>query len=178
MTLQYSRMRSRCSPVSGSRDSASFASEKISRLPLADADAVQQLVGMERLGDEVVGSGFQSLHHVLLAAVRREQDDVGVTAVMPRSNAAAQFEPVQAGHFPVGNDERELAGPHEFERFEAVAGGEDSVPGPRERILQQVQGDFVVVDNQDAHGSPSFARTIDSGAVADAITTEMSHRNR
>ena len=118
---------------------------------LARVNADAEFLRFERLADEVVGAGVQALDDVLRSPPRGQQNDVDVAAGISLANVPAQFDSGHPRHFPVENHQAIRAAPHQFQGLEAVSGRGHLVPDLRKRICQDVRGDVVIIDDQDAH---------------------------
>ena len=71
--------------------------------PLGDLQTDRQLVGIGRLGQEVVGAGPQALEPVFPSIAGGQQDDVGVAFRSIGPDAPAELRAVEVRHHPVGD---------------------------------------------------------------------------
>ena len=65
----------------------------------AQADA--QFVGVEGLGEVIVGAGVHAFDQVLRFGAGGEQQDVDVGFAVGAADAAADFDAIHAGHHPI-----------------------------------------------------------------------------
>jgi hypothetical protein len=112
------------------------------------AHAREQLVVIERLLDEVVGSRLDR-PRLVLSDARGDHDHRQHRRLLVRAQALAHRIAVEPGHEDVEQHQIRLLGFHDRECFGAVARGDDVVPLRREHRLEQahVLGD--VVDDED-----------------------------
>jgi hypothetical protein len=111
-------------------------------------DAGEQLVPVERLGNEVVRSGLDR-GQLLGADARREHDHRRHRRLLLLPEPLADFEPVGRGHHHVEEHEVRLGGHGQLEGSLTVGGGDDVVALCLEHGLEQtdVLGD--IVDDED-----------------------------
>ena len=112
--------------------------------PLSGAEPDAKLVGLKGLGDEVVSSRAQPLDQVSHPAVRRQQNDVDVTAESTAPNSTAQIQPAHLRHFPVGDNDSVLTRSGQIERFLAISDGRHLVSETVEEVLESLRGDRIV----------------------------------
>src|SRR5262245_321043 len=114
-------------------------------------DAGQELVAVERLGNEVVRAGLDR-RRLLRADAGREHDHRQHSRLVTLAEAFADNQAVGRRHHHVEQDEIGLGRDGEFERAVAVRCGDDLVPLSLEHRLEQadVLGD--VVDDEDPSG--------------------------
>ncbi len=115
------------------------------------ADARKQHCEAERLGDVVVGAGFETEDRVGIGVVPREHDDRRLESVL--AHDANGFAPVHVGKPDIHHDEIDLP---RFGFLHAFGGGID-----RDRVELFMQGELldqsfaqlgVVIDNQNFTG--------------------------
>jgi hypothetical protein len=70
----------------------------------------EQLVAIHRLLQKVVGPRLEPLQHVGRFRPHRDEDRVEVVPKILAANPAAQFQPIQIRHFPVGHQEPRVLG--------------------------------------------------------------------
>ena len=120
--------------------------------PLAGVQPGQKLADMIRLGQVVVGSGFQSGNDLLFLAVGREQNKIHIShhaKLLERTDRAAQLQPVHLGHHPVGDDHAR-AGPLDLlEGQPAVLAGHDLIAGLLKLAHEQAAGGGIVFCDDD-----------------------------
>jgi hypothetical protein len=88
-----------------------------------------ELVGLEGLGQVVVGAGGKTLQHRLGAAPRRQQDDVDDALAERLARELAELEPVDHRHVQI--DDRDADGEifeQRLPRQGPVGGRDDLVP--------------------------------------------------
>ena len=116
------------------------------------ADARQQLLHVEGLGDVVVGAGVHA-GHLVAPAVARGEDDHRHLAL----GAAPLLEHADAVHLrqaDIEDDDVVGLGLAEEVALLAVEGGVDGVAGVGQRRDQLAIEIAVILDDQDAHGLP------------------------
>src|SRR5947208_1231184 len=100
---------------------------------------------------------------------------------MPLANPAAQLDAAHFRHFPIGDDQAVIARAQDFQRLPTVPGDFDFVARAAKQLAKEIEGDFVIVDNQDAHclspekaasGPPSRAVPADWLGAEDAPCCE------
>ena len=152
-TRQYSRIRSKCAPVSGSRASASLARLKITRSRLS-RDRIRSATrsrtsnssgstGLERNSSAPV----QTLHTILRPCLGGEQNEVGIPAGEPPANFPAEIDAIDPGHLPVGHDHRKLTLANDLQSFAAIAGRGYVVAKISHRVFQQRQRISIIFNN-------------------------------
>ena len=114
-----------------------------------------QLVGIERLGQVVLGAGLDRLDRGVDGALRGQQDHLDVVDL--RLQRLQQLDAAHPRHHQVGDDDRRAEGGDLLERLGAVGGlvGGKS-PGPHQ-FGQAAAGGGIVLDDQDAFGGMGFA---------------------
>ncbi len=138
-------------------------------------DAGDERDVVDRLGDEIVGAGFQPLHLVGGLIERRHHDDRHVRRLGRGLDAAADLEAVHARHHDVEQHHVDALGPQDGQRLLAgkcrqhleVFGGE---PGIQQfDIGQDVVNDQNAASHQapskphepgGSHASPRYRRTV------------------
>ena len=118
--------------------------------PHLGADAGQQLLHVERLGDVVVGAGVHAGHLVAPAVARGEDDDrhvaLGATPLLEHADA------VHLGQAGVEDDEVVGLGLAQEEAVLAVEGGVDGIAGIRQCRDKLTIEIAIVLDHQYAQG--------------------------
>ena len=102
--------------------------------PLSGAQAHAQLLGAERLGNEVVGPRVQCLHQIGGRVLCRQHEHVTVGPRRVGSKATADFQAVDAGHHPVEEHERRRV------RRRELLPGLLAIAGDRHRIAPRLEG--------------------------------------
>ncbi len=115
----------------------------------ARLQASQQFAFGDRLGKEVVGAAFQSGDHLGRPGFGGEKDGVNVVRQRGVTNLPAQFQTVDARHFPVGDEEVGTVRVDGVERLLAVGGGADRVARLLQPFGEKAQHGRIVVDQQD-----------------------------
>ena len=133
--------------------------------PEHGADAGQQLVRAERLGQVVVGAGVEPGDPVDLRGPGREHDDRDLALA---ADQAEQLEAVEAGHHHVEQDQVVPAAEGPGEAPAAVVGGLQADAAPGEELLHQLAELDVVVDQQDARAG--------GGRVLDEFRDRLHHQ--
>ena len=110
------------------------------------ADEQQQVIRIDRLGEEVERPFLHRRHGVLDAAVRRHDDDrhVGVDFL----RGAQHAEPVPFGQAEIGEDQRGLRLLQEPHRLGLIARLDDGMPLPLERMPQHRSQRVFVFDEE------------------------------
>ncbi len=120
--------------------------------PHLGADAGQQLLHVEGLGDVVVGAGIHAGHLVAPAVARGEDDDrhlaLGAAPLLEHADA------VHLGQAGVEDDDVVGLGLAEEEALLAVEGGIDGVAGIGQRRDQLAIEIAIILDDQNAQGLP------------------------
>ena len=73
--------------------------------PLRRLDAGVQFLGVERLGQEIVGTGIHAFQQVVVGVAAGQQDNVDVVGQGGRTDMPAQLHAVHLGHDPVADDQ-------------------------------------------------------------------------
>ena len=107
------------------------------------ADARQEFLHAERLGDVIVGARIQRLNLSPLLTAHREHDDGNLRL---RPQMAAQFQAVHVGHGQVGDDHIRRPVFHDLERRFAVVGNADVVSVAGQRSPQHPRDLGFIVD--------------------------------
>ena len=118
---------------------------------LARLEPRRQLVGVDRLGHEIVDAGVERLEDLLLARLRGEQEHVGVDRPVGRTQPAAQFEPVDVGHAPVGHQQRDFLSEQLPERRPAAVDCHRLVTALAHDVFDDRTTDGIVVRDQYLH---------------------------
>ena len=122
------------------------ALERGMRAPQHGADASEQLLQVERLGDVIVGAELQPLHLVGLLAARRQDDD-GHLARLPQHRA--QIEAVEVGQRQVEHDQIGRRCTHIADGRLAVRDSVDAIAFEDEVVTQHAPEGRVVFDDED-----------------------------
>ena len=117
------------------------------------AGAGDQFLRAERLGDIIVGAGFEAADAVVLLAARGEHDDRQIGGVGPAAQAAADLDPADPFDHPVEDDQVGLDLVGQDQRFLAVAGARHVVAGAVEVEADQVGKRAVVLDQEQSLGA-------------------------
>ena len=117
--------------------------------PQQGADPRQQLGAVEGLGDEVVGSGLERRHLLLLATGGDHQDRERVRGRLG-AKAPAHLVAVHPGHQDVEEDDVRLPGGDGLERLRSGGRREHLVPLRAEDGLEQAHVGGGVVHHEDA----------------------------
>jgi hypothetical protein len=116
-------------------------------LPLLGlAQGQQDFVGLERLGDIVVGPALHGFHGRVQVPVGGHHDHRGLH--LPALERLQQLQPVHLGHDHVQEDEIEKVGLRQAQRLLPAPGGQDLIPFPLEDQGKHVAHGFFVVDDQ------------------------------
>ena len=119
---------------------------------MSDRMRVEQLVAVERLRDEVVGTGGDR-RGLLGALARREHDHGKHRRRLLLAELPADGEAVGWGHHHVEQHEVRLGGDGQLERSEPVRGRDDVVALTLEHGLQEAHVLRHVVDDEDPPGA-------------------------
>jgi hypothetical protein len=96
-------------------------------------------------------AGVEGLDHaILLAASGQEQEEDASRARLDAAQRAAQLEPVEAGHHPVGDHDLRVGLQRQLERLVAFVRDGHGMTGLDQLALEQLERHGVVVDGQDA----------------------------
>ncbi len=109
-----------------------------------------QLVRVHRLGDEIVRPRLHPGQILLLAAARRDEDEIDVRLAHARADAAAQLRAVHLRHVPVGDHDGNARQLEQLPRLAAVGRAPDVVTG-RFRERAELGARYRVVVH-DQHG--------------------------
>src|SRR5438094_3347897 len=71
------------------------------------SEARPQLIGIERLGDEIVGPRFHAFKVILFSDQRSDDDDERIFRLLVFADAPAQFETIHFRHQHIGDDQTE-----------------------------------------------------------------------
>ena len=63
-----------------------------------------QFSGVKRLGYEIIGSGLHAKDDVFLVILAGQQNDIDIAGKIRAANSAAEFQPLEARHQPVGEN--------------------------------------------------------------------------
>ena len=108
----------------------------------------QQMIDIDRLGQEIVGAQPDRLHHLVDAGIPGGDDHRH--GQVPLHHLANQVHPVQPGHAQIGDDQAVKAIEERFQSFFAVAGDIDLVVGVGlQELLQIAASDFLIVHDED-----------------------------
>ena len=80
-------------------------------------DPLQELFRLVRLGDEIVGAGFEALHDVQRVLERRQQYHGNMLVARVRLDGAAEVVAGNPGHHDVADDEVYLRRVEDFQRL-------------------------------------------------------------
>ncbi len=123
-------------------------------------DARDELHGLERLADEVIGARLEGLRHLVVRLERRQDDDGQVARSGPGAKDAQDLVAVRRRHHEVEQDER---GAHPLDLLEGFGPGRHGdvrKVGPGERLHQDMPTDGVVINYEDrTTGHVSKCRT-------------------
>ena len=116
------------------------------------ADA--QLVGIEGLGEVIVGAGVHALDQILRFGAGGEEQDVDVGFAVGTADAAADFNAIHAGHHPIQYGQAGgILGLQDSPCFGAVARDYGFVAPLGEHRTEHGLKHRVVLGCQDAHGT-------------------------
>ncbi len=134
-----------------------LAPQRLALLGLLEHE--EDLVGLERLRDVVVGAGLHRLEGEVDRAVGAHHDHHCERRL--RLERGEQVEPAHLRHAHVGQDHVRTERLHALERLFTGAGRLDLVTGTPEKRAQHQPEVFLVVDDQDAaHGYANISRPI------------------
>ena len=111
-------------------------------------DARVQLARAERLGQVVVGAGFQAGELVALVGARGQHDDRHVLRAPVGAQPARELDAAHAGQHPVEHDQVRQRGAHHVERLLRVLGAQGLVPGELEIARDELLYRRLVFDHQ------------------------------
>ncbi len=143
----------------------------VERAPEQGADASEQLLQRERLGQVVVGAGVQPLDAVADGVAGGEQEDRHAVALAPQ--AASDVQPVEARHHDVEHDRIGCATLDRRQRTVAVGGEGHLVAGQLEGALERLAHGAIVVCHEDEHGQGQCARAGETGLRDDDRVYEI-----
>ena len=119
------------------------------------AQAGNQFLGLERLGDIIVGAGIEARYLVRPAVARGQHEHRGSLALF--APAVENGQPVDFRQTEIEHDRVVILGLSEKEAFLAVARRVDRITRPFERVLQLLAEIGFVLDDQNAHCDPLCA---------------------
>ena len=139
--------------------------------PLGCTNSRHQLVGLERLGDIVVGTEIEAFEFRFLLVFAGEDDDVAIAKVTFLFELAAQLDSVDVGKTPVENGQVPLVLEQELASLRSVDALDDVVP-----VLLQIEEDqstdgWVIVHDDDAE----FGRRRHVGSEGQSPCHGLSH---
>ena len=111
-----------------------------------------QLLEVERLGQEVIGTRGHALDQVVLVVARGQEDEVGVMVPLHGADPSAELQPVDLGHHPVADDQTDRLALEDLPGLAAVAGRYDLMPPTLEQAPEDLPRVACIVGNQDTHG--------------------------
>ena len=111
-----------------------------------------QLLEVERLGQEVIGTRGHALDQVVLVVARGQEDEVGVMVPLHGADPSAELQPVDLGHHPVADDQTDRLALEDLPGLAAVAGRDDLMPPTSEQAPEDLPRVACIVGNQDTHG--------------------------
>ncbi len=154
----------------------SLFSERFARLqefllqvenPAPGANAHAQFVGIEGLGQIIVGAGVHAFDQILGFGPRGQQQYIYVGFAIGAADAAADLDAVHARHHPIEHRKTRGVGPlQDVPRLRAVAGDHSFVAPSGEHRLQHRLEDRVVLGCQHPHLAVGVAEGQQSGGVA------------
>src|SRR5881296_1919708 len=118
---------------------------------LRDLEPGAQLVRVHRLGDEVVRPGFHAGQVLLLAAARRDENEVRVRLARAGADPAAELRSVHLGHVPVGDHDGNARQLEQLPRLATVGRAADLVTSRLRERAELGAGHRVVIHDQ--HGN-------------------------
>ncbi len=134
--------------------------------PGADADA--QFMGVEGLGEVIVGAGVHAFDQVLGFGAGGEQEDVDVRFAIGAANFPADFDAIHAGHHPIEHSETGRAGAVENRpSLIAVACDHGLVAPSGQHGFQHGLKHRIVFRGQHAHGVMRLLERVKLRDVAD-----------
>ncbi len=113
------------------------------------SDAGHELIHPNRLGQEVVGAGAQSLDDAAFVARPCHQDDRQRRRVRTAAEGAHDIDPGHAGHAHVEDDDGDGPSVDDTESTEPVGRLHDLEAGPAEGDRHERTDAVVVVDDED-----------------------------
>ena len=113
-------------------------------------DAAEQGNVIDRLGEEIIGAGFQAAHPVFRLVKGGHHDDRNMLRGGIGLDALAHFDAVNARHHHVEKHDVGLGALHRFQRIHAVHGGDDFEIFGRKLGFQQTDIGEDVVDDKNA----------------------------
>ena len=131
--------------------------------PEQGADAGQQFVEGERLGQIVVGAAAQPFDLVMDAVLRRQHENQALRPLPPE--AAADLDAVDRRQHHVEDDQRIAMVAAELQRLFAVVGNVDDEPFGLEPALEEADDAWVVLDEQQLCHGP-FASSLGSSMTS------------
>src|SRR5436309_2868390 len=123
---------------------------------LGDLEARDELVGEDRLRDEVVHAGRHRLEKVAAPRPHGLEHEIRVGRLRVRADPAAQLEAVHLGHQPIGDHHAMLGDLPDAPGFCPVLRRHDLVPLGREDRLEHLPRRGLVLDEQDLHRGASM----------------------
>jgi hypothetical protein len=119
------------------------------------AQAGEELVHRERLGQVIVGALIEATDAIALVAAGRQHDDRRVARLAARAQPAADFDPRNLGQHPVEQDEigADLVG--EKQGLFAVARQRNAIAFLLEIVFEQKRQRFLVLDDQNVRNHRS-----------------------
>jgi hypothetical protein len=134
------------------------------------ADAGEQFLDAEGLGDVVVGASVEGLDLALLVLANRQNDD---RSLMTGADGAADFDAAHFGHHEVGDDEVGNPVVEDAQAFFGVIGGAH-VEALCGECGAEDAGDLrLIVDDEDAVGHRSVPWQLTSSAWARMILLQQ-----
>ena len=115
--------------------------------PQQRAEAGEQRLVLDRLGEEIIGAGLEPAHPVLLLAQGGDHDDRNMGGLGRLPEPTADLEAVHARHHDVEQHDVGALGLHLVERFLAALGGDDLVILGSQFRLEQANIDENVIDH-------------------------------
>ncbi|SPF46553.1 hypothetical protein SBA4_3550016 [Candidatus Sulfopaludibacter sp. SbA4] len=142
----------------------------------AGPQAHAQLVGVEGLGQVVIGPGIHPFHDVLGLGAGGQQEDVDVRFAVGGADTAANFDAIHAGHHPIENGEagrvrrlQDLPGLH------AVTGHHGLVSPLRQHGAQHRLKDGIILGGEDSLGSAARLGTGPQGGSRSRLCDVWAH---
>ena len=115
------------------------------------ANAGDEFLGVEGLGNEVVGAGGEAINAVLEFVAGGEEDEVDIATAGFGADLVAELEAAHFRHAPIGDDEADRVVAEDFEGGGAIGGAENVVAGVVEGGANDGDGHLVVINNKYTH---------------------------
>ena len=108
----------------------------------------QEFFEVEGLGDEIVDPRFICVEQAAFVGVGRQHDEMHGIGIFSGADAAAEFDAVDIGHDPVGDDDARAVLGDDAQRLFAVGGTENVFAGGGEEFDDFDADERIVLDDQ------------------------------